>query len=551
MDISTHITNVIQEIESAFDKCDFEKDYRIELGNTTINPALYEQNNKLVIFIRSKPSDELNKTLINKGYVPLEYLPRSNKNITEHSACNKAILDSPSQAIGGYKSSDKNTKDQGISANSPQEYIEHPQEEINDLIGKTPGWLLHSGITIIAFVIITLIIFSSFIKYPDKIISTGVITSSNPPSELFSKINSRVEKVLIPSGHYVNRGDRIIYLNNTADLESIRQVKDLITSIDLENTNQVLRTKLPQELSLGKLQDEYGQLHLKFKEYQQVLKSLGIANQINNIKEEIQNIGILNQSITKEKSLYQSERALIEKDLDRQIKLYEEGLVSQVDLEDKRALLNKFDRNYETLEKSRIQTNIRQEALESDILRLREDRTKEIQKYQFSLAGLFENMRMAIIDWEAIYFIKASKDGIVELSDDIKKKPNLSPQTIIGYVIPNEAEQKYARLLVPPQRKGEISIGNKCLIKLDAYPYKQYGLIISEVSDFSKLSTKSLDVNTPLYEVIVPLQDSLITEYGERIEFIPNMSFQAEIITEDKSFLSRIMNKFFDLIKNS
>ena len=52
-----------------------------------------------------------------------------------------------------------------------------PATQIDDLIGVAPGWLLRSGITVIVIVTSVILAVSAFIKYPDKIIAKGIMTS--------------------------------------------------------------------------------------------------------------------------------------------------------------------------------------------------------------------------------------------------------------------------------------------------------------------------------------------------------------------------------------
>ena len=44
-------------------------------------------------------------------------------------------------------------------------------QQIDDLIGIAPNWLLKSGITIVFLVTAVILTLSAFIKYPDKIVS--------------------------------------------------------------------------------------------------------------------------------------------------------------------------------------------------------------------------------------------------------------------------------------------------------------------------------------------------------------------------------------------
>lgn len=548
-----HIKSLQYSLSKGLDDCMFHEAHPIDYINEykkkeQVVVDLYEERNQLVIFIDNKLCEKIQMQLIHAGFIPVEHI--YNPDEVKNGDAFLMREDSFIQIHGGYNPGHSDdtaiVKDPVIETDSLNN-----QNDINDLIGKSPGWLLRSGITILFFVIGVIITFSAFIKYPDKITSTGVITSNNPPIELYSKVNARVESILAPSGTRLSEGDPIIYFKNTIKLKDVNLIKDLVFNFNPNDIKQVLSIKLPDNISLGNMQQPYGQLNLKVKEFQQIIRSTGAENQIQNIQEEIQNIELLRMSLEEERQLYVKERRLLEKDLGRQTELFTEGVISELELEQKEKEINQFVREYESLNKNSIESDIRQESLESSILRISEERTRQLYQYQFEIASIIEVLRTDILEWEDTFFLRAEIDGIIELSDEINTKTMLGPQTLIGYVNPDVVEQKYARVLIPPQRRGEIAVGNKCLLKLDAYPYKEFGLIESNIGSLSVLSTKKTNNMINLYEVLIPLEEELITEYNRVLNYSPNMSLTAEIITEEKTLLARVFNRFYDLIKNN
>lgn len=547
-----HIEILENTLRSGLGECVFQYSHPISYINGNDKTELlivdlYEEKNKLVIFLDNAPIDAVQQQLIWNGFIPVDHIYNPLQNIDKDLLHVKPAL--PLIMGGFHPGANVNSND--IEEVPVYEKTEGYYTEVSDLIGKSPGWLLRSGITIFFFVIIVIITFSAFIKYPDKITSTGVITSKNPPIELYSKINARVDAILAPTGTNLYEGDPIIYLKNTANIDDVNQIKEILKDFDVTNTRQILSLQMPELISIGILQKNYSQLYLKIKEYQQVLRRKGPSNQIRNIQEEIENIGLLNTSLESEKYFYSKEQTLLEKDLQRHTELFAEGVISELEFEKSQKEFNQFKRQSELLNKNGIQSDIRAEALETEVLKIAEERKTRLYQYQFTLASLIEDMRLAILEWEDTYFIKAEVNGIVVLSDEISDKSLLDPQALIGYINPNTAVHKYARVLIPPHRRGEIKVGDKCLLKLDAYPYKEFGLIESSIGTLSALSTKKSRDMTNLYEVLIPVGNELITEYNKVLEYSPNMTITTEIITEEKTLLARVLNRFYDLIKNN
>ncbi|HBB92739.1 MAG: hypothetical protein A2X22_04520 [Bacteroidetes bacterium GWF2_49_14] len=67
--------------------------------------------------------------------------------------------------------------------------IELRQEELREILGIVPPWIVRWGTVLIAMVILTLLIGAAWFRYPDRISSQVVLTASNPiKGELFLSV---------------------------------------------------------------------------------------------------------------------------------------------------------------------------------------------------------------------------------------------------------------------------------------------------------------------------------------------------------------------------
>ncbi len=87
-------------------------------------------------------------------------------------------------------------------------------------------------------------------------------------------------------------------------------------------------------------------------------------------------------------------------------------------------------------------------------------------------------------------------------------------------------------------------VGQKVFIKLDNFPYQQYGMLIGKVVNFS-ISPNS-EGN---YTVYVSLPNGTKTSYNKIFPFTQELLGNAEIITEDLSVAERLFYKFKDIFK--
>jgi len=424
-------------------------------------------------------------------------------------------------------------------------------EEISDLIGNAPSWLLRSGISMIALVFFTVLGIGYFIKYPDKIQGTGTLTSLSPPIELVSRSDGYIDTILVKDNQAVKKDQVILYVNNTTNPEQIEQLTEWINEYEkIENPRKYLYTKVPENLQLGVLQNEYASLCLKYKEFQQTLKDGIVFQQIDNISGEVSKLKRLNDSQKREKKIFAQELNLSRNDYRRQESLYKDGVISQIELESFRATLLQKERQYESMENGIIQNNIRIEQLELEKLKLRGNRTNVVQNYQFAVSEINTRIKTRIESWSETYSIISPIDGRVNYNSSIKSNKPISIGQMLGNVIPENSSEKYLSCAVPTASIGKLEKGQKAIVKFDAYPYKEFGVVISTVKSVSRLPEITPD-NMQYYEVKIPLKDTIVTDFGELIPYQPQMTTFVEVITEDKSIIERIFSQFLSLIKSA
>lgn len=111
----------------------------------------------------------------------------------------------------------------------------------------------------------------------------------------------------------------------------------------------------------------------------------------------------------------------------------------------------------------------------------------------------------------------------------------------------------YAQLLVPTRAFGFIQPGQKTWLRFDAFPYQRFGLYPGEVSQLSKAVLMAQDPDSPVqfhepvYQVQVQLKQQFIEAYGEQMPLQAGMLLSADIILEQRSVLSWLLDPLVSL----
>lgn len=422
--------------------------------------------------------------------------------------------------------------------------------EINDLITIPPSWLLNSGITMVALVSVTILCMSHFIKYPDKIAASAIMTSLNPPIEVISRSGGYIDIIHSKENTDVDKGGILLHINNTTNQNDLDVLSAWILKYEkIKDPRGYLSLSFPENLELGNIQSASGNLELKYKELCQVLKNRIVFEQIASIRGEIETIDKLNNSLTRENKIFVKELELVSNNYKRQEKLFREGAISEVELEGAKSSLLQKERQSEEITNRILQNKIQIKQKELESINLKDQRFKAIEDYQFVIDQVIMQINNTIENWSRSYNVEAPISGKVDYISGLSAKKSIKAGQIIGYILPDGITDRYISATFPVSNVGKIKIGQRVLIKLDAYPYKEFGMIESEVISISGIPEMNNE-SIPGYEVTIPLSDTIITDTGIIIPYKPNMTATVEVITEDRTIFDRIFDQFLGLMKN-
>lgn len=419
---------------------------------------------------------------------------------------------------------------------------------INELIGKAPGWLLRSGISMIAFVTIVLLVTSYFISYPDKISGKGMLTSDTPPIEIVSKTTGYIDTILVKDGAEVLEGTTLLSIHNTTNENELAKFKTWIKEYEIRKDHDgILTLKFPADLQLGMIQNDYANLEIQFSELIRVLKDKFVFQQINNINRETDKINELNQSVYREIVIYEKEVKISRRNYSRNIALKKEGAVSELDVERSETQLLQMERQFESLKNGVIQNNIRIEQLNLEVTKLKKQRKDEIKNLQFTIQEIITRTKTKMEEWSSQYQLKSSLEGTINYNTSIVKNRTIKSGDIIGYVLPDHGMNKYITAHVSTTNFGKLAIGQKVIVKLDAFHHKEFGTLILEVDKLNHVPIKI--EKDQFYEIKMLLPEVIKTDYGNEIPFRPMMTCTIEAITEDRNLLSRVFDQLNNLLK--
>lgn len=143
--------------------------------------------------------------------------------------------------------------------------------------------------------------------------------------------------------------------------------------------------------------------------------------------------------------------------------------------------------------------------------------------------------------------LTAPVDGVVSALNVPNKGEVVQPGQTVAEVAPHSAPLVLSAIL-PNREAGFTKVGMPVQVKLDAYPYQEYGIVQGTVASISP-STKPDERLGPVYRVEVALAQNSIRNGHQTIKFKAGQTATAEIIIRRRRVADILLDPFKQLQK--
>ncbi|MDZ7805487.1 MAG: hypothetical protein U5K71_00050 [Gracilimonas sp.] len=147
--------------------------------------------------------------------------------------------------------------------------LEIRSEEVQEIIGRPPHWLVRWGIASFFIVLALIFLSASTIQYPETIQVPLKLTAINAPKTVEAKVNGKIIKLLYQDNVQVEEGEVLAWLESTADHESVMVLSNALDSLD--SWLQVQAFEKVETLGAFSLKN-LGSLQAGFQSFEQVYR---------------------------------------------------------------------------------------------------------------------------------------------------------------------------------------------------------------------------------------------------------------------------------------
>ena len=419
-----------------------------------------------------------------------------------------------------------------LSKYSPElkDIIEQPQSKM----GRFVFYFLFAFMAL-------LLLLGFLIESPDIVIAETKVSSSSPPVTLKPKAAGRIHLIIDSIPAKVYPGQYLAIIDNAADYSDI---------LALKNTVQDGWPFRADEASLRDDGMQMGELSLHYYSLKNAsIRYKRLISKENEYDRKMDFYAQKRANETKELSIIQSSHRNSLQQWEIKMKQHREDSILFI----KRAItesqfqescLNYLNsQKYLIAEEKDIAAKVK--AIDEDCMQiamLHAEHAEALVNARVEVETKYKELLSQIRIWEDRYVLQSPSECTIEWANIISEGDYIEiGEPVFHCVFPNN--HYYAVALLAGPMSGKVKVGQSVNIKLESYPYTEYGMLRGRVGRISMNSMQERG-----YLLYISLPGGLISTSGHVLSFAETIYGQAEIITERRKLITRVYHQIYDIL---
>jgi multidrug resistance efflux pump len=417
--------------------------------------------------------------------------------------------------------------------------IEVLNEEIQEILGKPPGWILRFGTLIFLIIIVVLIWLSYWIQYPDIVSSEIIVSFNDPPTKLISPKSGYLNKLHAVHNQKIKKGQLLISYTSEANYKDVLSLYEKLLQVKQTEESSILSLSFTENYSIGELQKYLFQFLDKQKQYNLRVKGIAEVTSKRDKQKQIISLenGIAYSTNLRDNLIVQIDNTQIQiKNEEAMVKM---DKLSQSELNKTRDKLTVLTSNLNATEAEIKDKQFSISNLKSELVNLSFSNEKGREVALLEMNAAFVQFKSNVSQWISLNLIISPSEGTVQVTNKfLKSGQYVNKDEPLLIIIPPQSNKMKGIMNVPFNESGSIKRNQVVLVKLNSYPSAKYGIIQGKVASSSSIA---LEDNEKLVSpVTVYFENGLVTTTGYKVSTKKELSGTARIITQNKRFIQRL-----------
>lgn len=425
-------------------------------------------------------------------------------------------------------------------------------EEAQEILGRIPSWIIRWGITVIFSIFAIIIIGCCFIKYPERVTGTVTITTANSPVDVVVKSSGNLQVISVSSGDSVNEGDILGVIHTGADYRDVMAADSCLSAFNEKSSEEVVfNDRIYGNFMMGELQVDWTSFVSSCQRYKDYLTRSVITKKRTLFMEQIDKQKEYYHQMQTQFTTMMEDLRYEEKNFMRDSSLYQMNVISEQEYDESARRRLQARNSVMSFKSQMIATELSVIQLEQQLVELSIQEEDETLSFENDIRTNWERLYAGIRSWKLAYLLTAPIGGKVSFVHKWDKGQFIDAGEHFLTVVPEGVQSVLGLVKVPQFSFGKVSTGQKVNVKLDGYPYMEYGMLVGTIGYLSSVPDEQADnQNPPQYTAEILFENGMKTAYGKELEMIQKMDGTAEIITEERSLIMRFLDPLMALFKN-
>ncbi len=423
--------------------------------------------------------------------------------------------------------------------------IEIRSDEVQEIIGKSPSWLLRSGLTMILIFVMLLLLGSWVFHYPDIIRARIVVLSENPPAHIVARNTGKIDQLFVEDKDTVRKNQLIAILENAADYQDVIRLEEELDQLEgyFITFDTLFYRSLKPDYRLGEIQADFSSFLRLYNNYISFVRLNFYPQKIKSLQAQEHMLRVYYDRLWSQRQILENEYQIAYEQFRRDSGLFVRDVLSLVDYKKSESSLlqKKYSFNGARTDLATTQKEIIQ--LQQEIIGAEKEFEDQKRQAQSGLIEALNVLKSRLDYWNKAFVLQTPIDGKVTFTNFWSKNQQVKSDDVVFTVVPEVESKIIGRVTLPLRGSGKVKPGQVVNIRFDNFPYMEYGMVRGVVKSISLVSSNDN------YIAEIDLPQDLITNYGIPLTFSQEMKGEAEIITEDLRLIQRFFNPIKSILK--
>ena len=184
--------------------------------------------------------------------------------------------------------------------------------------------------------------------------------------------------------------------------------------------------------------------------------------------------------------------------------LYTTGAIAPIDYEKAKSARLQTLREYENAKTSLESQQMVILQLEQTIFDLEQQRMEQNTQFLLGVRISYDQLLAQMRSWELLNLLRSPMNGVVTFTKYWQTNQNIQTGEILLTVVPEGQSQITGKIYLPTQGAGKVKVGQTVNVKLDNFPYMEYGMIRVQVKNIALIPILLYDEYRYVLEVDFP-----------------------------------------------